>query len=323
MKKITPTILLIDDDKFFLEFYRSEMAQYNFKVEFAVDGEEGLKKAKEIIPDAIILDVILPKKDGFEVLEELKKDDKTKNIPVVVASVLSEDNDIKRLLSLGAAKTFNKLSNLPREVAIYIQEAIGNSVEKIEVKPTTLKSDQINSVFKEGIKEIEDSLMKLFGKKTHLEDINATLVPFSQFKKNIEELADLEGTIFVHTNIKAKIPGISILTIKRKASLSLIRLIEKGTSGKNMDLGLDDQVIEEFANIIINAFLNKLAKSISGPVLVEPGTVDDTKSIKNILASLDLPDENMVVFLEESYHIEELDLSFSLYIVFDQKLISS
>ena len=68
----------------------------------AYDGERGLQVARESHPDCILLDLILPKRGGFSVLEELKKDEKTKNIPVIILTNLDKSEDVERALRLGA-----------------------------------------------------------------------------------------------------------------------------------------------------------------------------------------------------------------------------
>ena len=70
MKKI----LIIEDDPFLSEMYATKFAQSGFEVETAFDGKSGLYKAKESLPDLILLDIVLPKMDGFEVLKEIKKE---------------------------------------------------------------------------------------------------------------------------------------------------------------------------------------------------------------------------------------------------------
>lgn len=82
----------------------------------ALDGEAGLNLAKKETPDLILLDLVLPKKNGFEVLEEIKKDSSTKNIPVIVLTNLEGSAEVERALSLGATtylvKTNYKLDEL-------------------------------------------------------------------------------------------------------------------------------------------------------------------------------------------------------------------
>lgn len=113
-------VLVIDGDKFAQNIYLSELHQENIAVEVAEDGEEGLKKARETDPKIIILELILTKLNGFEVLKELKNDKKTKDIPVVVCSSLSQEDDIKEAMDLGAVKYFSKedysLKQVTREV---------------------------------------------------------------------------------------------------------------------------------------------------------------------------------------------------------------
>lgn len=101
-------VLIIEDDKFTRTVYESELHQENIEVELAEDGETGLEKAQKTKPDLIILDLILPKKNGFEVLEELKKNKKTQRIPVVVSSALSQKTDIDEIMKLGAAEYLPK-----------------------------------------------------------------------------------------------------------------------------------------------------------------------------------------------------------------------
>lgn len=101
-------ILLVEDDKFFREFYAQKLREKGVEVFQAGDGEEGLQKVGESIPDLILLDIIMPKKDGFQVLEELGKNDATKKIPVLVFSTLGQEKDVEKAKSLGAKGYVNK-----------------------------------------------------------------------------------------------------------------------------------------------------------------------------------------------------------------------
>jgi len=95
-------ILIIEDDQSLQSALVEIIQQEGFETESAFDGEEGLAKARSFGPDLILLDIILPKKDGFEVLLEIKKDEVTKNIPVLVLTNLEEVNNIQKALDLGA-----------------------------------------------------------------------------------------------------------------------------------------------------------------------------------------------------------------------------
>lgn len=101
-------ILLIEDDKFFREFYAQKLREKGVEVFQAGDGEEGLKKISEDPPDIVLLDLIMPIKDGFQVLEELFKNETTRIIPVLVFSTLGQEKDIQKATSLGAKGYVNK-----------------------------------------------------------------------------------------------------------------------------------------------------------------------------------------------------------------------
>ena len=101
MKKI----LFIEDEMRLQKAVSEVFIQEGFELLSASDGEEGLKITKEEKPDLILLDLILPKKDGFEVLKELKADEKMKDIPVIVLTNLEGVGDVEKALTLGA-KTY-------------------------------------------------------------------------------------------------------------------------------------------------------------------------------------------------------------------------
>ena len=110
------TILIVEDDGFLVQMYAAKLEMEGFKVVAAVDGEKALRQVKKEVPDLILLDLLLPKKDGFQVLEELKKDSAVKNVPVVVLSNLGQKEDIDRCLSLGAKDYLIKAHFVPSEV---------------------------------------------------------------------------------------------------------------------------------------------------------------------------------------------------------------
>lgn len=101
-------VLLIEDDRFFQKFYSSKLGQQNIAVEVASDGEEGLMKMQAVVPNVVLLDLIMPKKDGFSVLEERRMDENLKKIPVIVFSTLGQEKDLEKAKSLGATDYINK-----------------------------------------------------------------------------------------------------------------------------------------------------------------------------------------------------------------------
>lgn len=101
-------ILIVEDDKFLLKAYKIKLVQAGFKLYAAEDGEKGVQMAKKYLPDLVILDLMLPKLTGFEFLKRVKKDPKTKSIPVIVLSVLGQKTDWEKAMELGAAEYFIK-----------------------------------------------------------------------------------------------------------------------------------------------------------------------------------------------------------------------
>lgn len=101
-------ILLVEDDKFFREFYSSKLKEKNLEVVIAADGEEGLKQLQTFTPDLVLLDIIMPKKDGFDVLTEMGKMKLLPKIPVIVFSTLGQEKDVEKARQLGAKGYVNK-----------------------------------------------------------------------------------------------------------------------------------------------------------------------------------------------------------------------
>ncbi|MDH5202788.1 MAG: response regulator, partial [Nitrospirota bacterium] len=99
MKEEAPLILVVEDDLPTAELLTLHLTQSGYKVAHAFDGEEALEKAKNLKPFAITLDIMLPKKDGWEVLQELKSDPKTASIPVIIHSIV---NNKELAFALGA-----------------------------------------------------------------------------------------------------------------------------------------------------------------------------------------------------------------------------
>jgi len=109
-------ILIVEDDKFLRELIVRKLSQENFDVVEAIDGEDGIKKVKETIPDLLLLDLILPGIDGFEVLSKIKEEPATASIPVIILSNLGQREDIERGLKLGAVDYLVKAHFTPNEI---------------------------------------------------------------------------------------------------------------------------------------------------------------------------------------------------------------
>lgn len=95
-------LLIIEDDASLIDIFKTAIDERKFNLLFAADGDEGIKKAQTEIPNGIVLDILLPGKNGFDVLIELKNNQKTKKIPVIILSNIGQEDEIKRGLQLGA-----------------------------------------------------------------------------------------------------------------------------------------------------------------------------------------------------------------------------
>lgn len=114
---MTRKILIVDDDEIFVNTLRAEFSGEGEVTIVATDGEEGFNKAKSELPDAILLDVIMPKMLGISVIERLREEDTTKFIPIIVVSNFGGENNEKRARELGASEFLVKTSVTPKQIA--------------------------------------------------------------------------------------------------------------------------------------------------------------------------------------------------------------
>jgi len=118
-------LLVVEDDDFLVKMYDSGLTKEGFQVSTAEDGEAGVTTAGEVKPDLILLDLILPKMDGFSCLEKLKENPATKRIPVVILSNLGQDSDIKRGLEMGAEDYLIKTDYTVKQVGEKVRKILG------------------------------------------------------------------------------------------------------------------------------------------------------------------------------------------------------
>jgi DNA-binding response OmpR family regulator len=122
MKKI----LIVEDDQFISEMYLAKLKSEGFETILAMDGQEGIDKTKEIKPDLVLLDIVLPKKDGFEVLNAIKEDPETKNIKVALWTNLGQPEDIQKGLESNADAYLIKAHSTPSQIVAKVKEILGN-----------------------------------------------------------------------------------------------------------------------------------------------------------------------------------------------------
>lgn len=117
-------VLIIEDDPFLSEMYAVKLSDNGFKTEVASDGKAGLVKVLEFQPDLVLLDIVLPKMDGFEVLKEIKSKDETKETPVVLLTNLGQKGEVEKGLSLGAEEYIIKAHFTPTAVVAKVKELL-------------------------------------------------------------------------------------------------------------------------------------------------------------------------------------------------------
>ena len=118
------TILVIEDDKFLRELISRKLIGEGFDVLEAVDGEEGIKKIKEGKPDLVLLDLILPSIDGFEILTRVRDDPEVSSIPIIILSNLGQREEVEKGLKLGAIDYLIKAHFTPGEIIEKIKNVL-------------------------------------------------------------------------------------------------------------------------------------------------------------------------------------------------------
>lgn len=117
-------VLLIEDDTFLANIYKTKFEMERFKISIADNGEAGLEEAKKKRPDVILLDILLPKLDGFAVLEKLKADQSLKDVPVILLTNLGQKDDVEKGLELGASDYLIKAHFKPSEVVEKVRKVL-------------------------------------------------------------------------------------------------------------------------------------------------------------------------------------------------------
>ncbi|SRR5258706_1187171 len=128
-------VLIVEDDPLLSRMYHKIFSFEGYEVEIADDGEQGLEKVRSAKPTVILLDIMMPKMNGLQVLEKLKADPDTKTIPVIMLTNLAGQQDAEMALSKGAVKYIVKSEHEPKEVTNMVKEIIAgytrNEVPKV------------------------------------------------------------------------------------------------------------------------------------------------------------------------------------------------
>ncbi len=119
------SLLLVEDDSFISSMYKTKLAGLGYAVEIIEDGEVAEQRLqKDPLPDLLLLDIVLPKRDGFEILAAVRKNDRTKNLPVILLTNLGQKPDVERGLKLGANDYIIKAHYTPSEVVDRVNKVL-------------------------------------------------------------------------------------------------------------------------------------------------------------------------------------------------------
>jgi two-component system alkaline phosphatase synthesis response regulator PhoP len=113
-------ILVVDDERHIVRLVEVNLARAGYEVVTAYDGVEALEKVEQEIPDMVVLDVMMPRMDGFEVLKNLQADDKYRDIPVIMLTAKAQDADIFKGWQSGVSSYLTKPFN-PKELLVFVQ----------------------------------------------------------------------------------------------------------------------------------------------------------------------------------------------------------
>ena len=108
MNNIKPKILVVEDEKLNIKLFKMILQSQQYEIVIAENGKKGVELAKEILPDVILMDIMMPVMNGFEATKIIKADNTTKNIPIIVISALNDSDSRYQLLEAGADEFINK-----------------------------------------------------------------------------------------------------------------------------------------------------------------------------------------------------------------------
>jgi CheY-like chemotaxis protein len=128
MERQTKRILLVEDDRFLRKAAEATLRRHGFNVCTAVDGEEALQRLQAESPDLVLLDLIMPKMQGFEVLRLMKQNPATKQIPVVVLSNLGQESDVQQALQGGAIAYLIKANLSLQDLVTHVEKFLTGGI---------------------------------------------------------------------------------------------------------------------------------------------------------------------------------------------------
>jgi len=121
MKKV----LIVEDEDIIVGLLEKKLTQEGYEVSIAYNGEEGMEKLRSVKPDIVLLDIVMPKKSGYEVMEEMSKDPELSKIPIIVISNSGQPVELDKAKNMGAKDWLVKTQFDPKEVVEKVRRLIG------------------------------------------------------------------------------------------------------------------------------------------------------------------------------------------------------
>ena len=151
MTTMKKTVLIVEDDVFLTNVYATKFEKSGYDVVLAENGEVGIKRLSEVRPDVILLDILMPKMNGFDFLEALKIKSGNNPIPVVLLTNLSQKDDVKRGLALGATDFLIKAHFMPSEVVAKVDSILfaSQGKEKAAAKTSAITKQPVKKISKQ------------------------------------------------------------------------------------------------------------------------------------------------------------------------------
>lgn len=252
-------ILIVEDDPMISEIYQKKFSDSGFEVAAAISGEQVLTMAKQDIPDVILLDLMMPKMDGFQIIESIRQGNYDPNIKIIVSSNLSQNEDRERALSLGANGFVSKSDftpgNLVKEVSRLLnqfQEQGKNEARQnapVEEEDTPKKGKKAKTKAKILMIEDEDIFIEMFGNKLKEEGYAV------DFAKNgawgVKEAIDGKYDLYIMDMIMPAMTGEEMINrIKLEDKTKNVPIIMLSASIDEIDAG-------EIVKLGVQAFLKK------------------------------------------------------------------
>ncbi len=254
-------ILIIEDDKFLGGILKQKLITAGYETEWEIDGKEGFQAISRIMPDLILLDIILPSMNGYEILEAKIKDPVIKEIPVVIVSNSGQPVEISRVLELGVKDYLVKAQFDPEDVLVKV---------KTQLRQANYKESTATSIGSKKIMWVEDDAMlsDIIGRKLAIEGCN--LIHMSTGEEAIAAVEREMPDIIMLDIILPSIGGIEVLekikSMPQVASIPIIllsNLNQKGEEERALKLGATkfltkatlslNEIIEEIKQVLYTA----------------------------------------------------------------------